>query len=435
MPDAIRRILVSSASVGFFRALSLALGFIQSVLLARVFGAEAFGQWMLVFGFAGILAMVARLGLDAALLVRAAHLIGEGRLRDAQHAAIASLWIALALAILPVVALLSVPESIGAVLGDRALSSLLVVFCAVILVHQASGQLVSWLRANDLATQASMLGDALPVFLHVLLLLVLWGRGGDFSIVSFAIWSVVIQAFVLFILHLTVQRLAPLPLKLPERRAWQELLKMAPDYYGIALAGAFGSWFVLWMVSVFAHGKEIAQFAIALRLVTSGVLVTGIVNFVIVPRMAERHASGDSDGLRVQFGTGLNINVAVALPLLLLIAVFSEQLLLIWGEQFADAAPLVWILAIGELVNILTGSCGYAMTVSGYQRMMLRVTLYSLASRLALCLILIPKFGLTGAAVAQAAAMTLEHMAKSYLASAKLGIHPFPLNLLLERNT
>lgn len=68
------------------RALGIALSFVSSVLLTRLLGTEGYGQYALIASWAGVLGILASLGLGPALLREAAlHAAGSDRNRLPRH--------------------------------------------------------------------------------------------------------------------------------------------------------------------------------------------------------------------------------------------------------------------------------------------------------------------------------------------------------------
>jgi hypothetical protein len=88
------------------------------------------------------------------------------------------------------------------------------------------------------------------------------------------------------------------------------------------------------------------------------------------------------------------------LPFFVVIVLFREPILLVFGESFSAGATALLILAVAEIVNAGTGICGPVLDMTGHTTMKL-VNAITMTFLLILCnALLIPRFGVTGAAVA-----------------------------------
>jgi O-antigen/teichoic acid export membrane protein len=90
--------------------------------------------------------------------------------------------------------------------------------------------------------------------------------------------------------------------------------------------------------------------------------------------------------------------LVIALPLLLL----AEFVLRLFEDAFVAGSSALRILLVGQVVSAMAGSVGYIMMMTGHERQAAFVTLGATAGNILLNLMLIPPFGMEGAAVARA---------------------------------
>ena len=79
---------------------------------------------------------------------------------------------------------------------------------------------------------------------------------------------------------------------------------------------------------------------------------------------------------------------------------FSGPLLAIFGKEFKDGSLALVILFLGTLFNAGTGTCEPMITMTGYSKLKLANSALGTAMTIGLAWLLIPKWGLIGAAVA-----------------------------------
>ena len=112
--------------------------------------------------------------------------------------------------------------------------------------------------------------------------------------------------------------------------------------------------------------------------------------------------------------------LAIALPLLDL----AGFVLSMFGDSFTAASGALRILLLGQLVNAATGSVGSLLTMTGHERAAAVVLAVAAAAQIALGLVLIPRLGAEGAALANTASLVGWNAVMAVLVWKKLGIVP-----------
>jgi len=135
------------------------------------------------------------------------------------------------------------------------------------------------------------------------------------------------------------------------------------------------------------------------------------VNLLVAPDFAALHAQGRRLELerhaRLAAWGATTFMLVTLLPLLLC----GRPLLRLFGDEFVAGFPVLLVLLSGAAVNALCGSVGLLLNMTGHQREMLVVAVCSLGVNWILSLILIPRYGLMGTAVAFAVSMALWNVA------------------------
>ncbi|MGH6862439.1 MAG: lipopolysaccharide biosynthesis protein, partial [Phyllobacterium sp.] len=97
-------------------------------------------------------------------------------------------------------------------------------------------------------------------------------------------------------------------------------------------------------------------------------------------------------------------SLAMALILLLL----GKPLLSLFGAQFTDGYPLLFILAVGVIARASVGPAESLLNMAGKQKICAAVYAATLIVNICLSIVLIPAYGLVGAAFATAFSMVFE---------------------------
>lgn len=142
------------------------------------------------------------------------------------------------------------------------------------------------------------------------------------------------------------------------------------------------------------------------RLVTLAVFVVNPINAAFAPRIANLFARRELGLLREIYTVATNWIVRLSLPAFAILLVLPGSLLgLFFGPSFTSGATVVLILALGQLCNAATGPCGMVINMSGRNRLNLIDNVMVLVLNVGLNLVLIPLWGINGAALAWAVSL------------------------------
>jgi O-antigen/teichoic acid export membrane protein len=111
----------------------------------------------------------------------------------------------------------------------------------------------------------------------------------------------------------------------------------------------------------------------------------------------------------------------VSWPGYLLLAVFAPAFLQLFGPQFAAGAAPMAVLAAAMLINVGVGLVQTVLLMSGNSRGHLLATACGLALNVTACVLLIPRHGALGAAVAWSIGIVAENLLAAVLARRALG--------------
>jgi O-antigen/teichoic acid export membrane protein len=143
------------------------------------------------------------------------------------------------------------------------------------------------------------------------------------------------------------------------------------------------------------------------------------------PFVADLHARGERERLDRLFKTLTRWTVIATLPAFLLIAVAPSSILKLFGSGFAGGRTALLILLGGQLVNIATGSVGFVLIMVGRTGWDLIVYACSLALDLTLAIVLSSRYGIEGAAIANAVTFGTSNLARLFLVKKFVGIQPY----------
>lgn len=181
------------------------------------------------------------------------------------------------------------------------------------------------------------------------------------------------------------------------------------------------------MLGAWRSSSEVGIFGVANRtaVLTSFVLIA--VNSIAAPKFAALYREGNLGGLERTARHSATLMALFAGPLLLVMLIAPTWILSFFGPAFREGATVLRILALGQFVNVITGSVGYVLMMSGHETTMRNVVGVCAVVNLALNILLIPTWGILGAAVATSAGISIQNLIGAVLVRRKLGIMTLPM--------
>lgn len=118
----------------------------------------------------------------------------------------------------------------------------------------------------------------------------------------------------------------------------------------------------------FATVAELGQFGVAFRLMNLVTVILVTLAAVFGPQFAAAYALKDAARLRHLLKRSQQFSLLLFAPFLLAFTVLAGPVLGLFGAEFREAEPLLWILALGQLVNAATGLVGYLLNMMHQER-------------------------------------------------------------------
>lgn len=199
--------------------------------------------------------------------------------------------------------------------------------------------------------------------------------------------------------------------------------RLAKDVPHVEPAYAYGKWFRIslpllvggvceiviqnadiLLLSFFRPSEEIGHYFAAAKTTGLSLFIVYAVATAYAGRIAAAHALGDRIKLESLVGDAVRGTFMPAAAVIVAILAIGYPVLAQFGETFTDAYPLMFILAAGFLVKAAMGPSDTILNMMGHQRATALSLGIAAVVAVTLSLLLIPAWGVTGAAVATATA-------------------------------
>jgi O-antigen/teichoic acid export membrane protein len=194
------------------------------------------------------------------------------------------------------------------------------------------------------------------------------------------------------------------------------------------LAGVFqiaAIWLNVLLVGALRSPREAGIYAAVSKLAMIGTLVMEAVRLPFAPQISGLLARGERDRARTVYQVGTSWMVAACWPLYLLFAIFGTVVLQIFGSEFSVGYTALLVLSLAMLLNVGTGSVTVLLLMAGKSSWNVFNTVAALAVNVGLGLLLVPRIGITGAAIGWAAGIAVDNLAALVEVWLLLRLHPF----------
>ncbi|MEV6636739.1 flippase [Actinoplanes sp. NPDC051470] len=379
------------------------------LLLARVLGEDEVGRYAQGYAVLTLLGLLALSGFRAGVTrFVAVHLADDDPAAVRGTVRLALLVSGGSAALLGVVLALAAPW-LAERLHDPALTGglrlMALTLPASTVMEAALAATRGWRSQKAFTLVGQIYEPACRLVITAALLLAGFGVGGAFTALVVSAWS----AAVLALLALR-KRLAALTGD-GHTYAPRQLFSFSTVSWVSSLASTGLIWLDTLLLGFFAS-PDIGVYNVSTRLVTVAVFVLAPLNAAFAPYLADLYHRGELDQVRASYRAVTGWVIRLSLPAFAALLAFPDELLTLFGNAYAAGAAVTVILAVGQLVNAATGPCGTVLNMSGQVALNMADNVAALVLNVLLNLVLIPEYGIVGAAVAWAASLTVVNLAR-----------------------
>jgi O-antigen/teichoic acid export membrane protein len=404
------------------RVVSAAVLFLSQVLLARWMGPTEFGVYVYVWTWVLLIGGIADFGLAAAAPRFIPQYREQGLLALMRGYIVRSRWMALAsgtgLAALSVAAILLAEPWLGdPVVIPLLLAALCLPFFALTNVQDGIARSHDWVRLALLP----------PYILRPTLMLVLMAGGhvaGFAATATAAMIAAVLATFLTAMVQMLVlnRRLsAAVPPGTSESAPGLWLKTAMP----IMMVDGFYLMLTYVDILVLKHFRgpeEVAMYYAASKTLA----LVAFVNFSVAAASAHKfsayHVTGDREKLQAFLSQAVRWTFLPSLIATAAILGLGKMFLWLFGPAFVAAYPLMFILAVGLMARAAVGPVERLLNMLGQQNICAAVYAIAFIMNLVLALWLVPRLGMTGAAIGTAITMIVESVLLALLTWRRLGL-------------
>jgi O-antigen/teichoic acid export membrane protein len=179
------------------------------------------------------------------------------------------------------------------------------------------------------------------------------------------------------------------------------------------------------LVAIIMGPAAAAVYTAATRFLVVGQLGNMAISMAAQPRFTELFALGDRRSANVVYQVTTAWLVLLTWPLYLLAVVYGPEVLSVFGHSYRAGADVMVILALTMLLAAACGQVDMVLITTGRSSWSLINGLLAVGVNVSLDLVLIPRYGITGAAIGWAVAIVLTNLMPMAQLASSIHLQPF----------
>ena len=187
-------------------------------------------------------------------------------------------------------------------------------------------------------------------------------------------------------------------------------------------------WTATMMLGYFKSAEVVGVYSAVSSLVGFLGMMIGPMGFVYVPVVSKLWGENRIGSVGSIYQIMTKWCFLLTFPIFVLMFVYPESLLTnIYGADYTSGALVLQILAMGSITNSYFGFNYHTIMASGDSDLLMKCSLASAAMNVFLNFILIPQYGILGAAIASSVSFSLIEVFMTFKIWKNQNIHPFTL--------
>jgi len=405
------------------RILATGLGLVSSIIVARFYGAEVMGILAVINSFLMVATIFTVLGTKTSILrLIPEHLVKYSPTsafklyRKTQYMVIGASLITGTLFFFAANLIADKVFSKPQMSFYFALSAVFVVFKSLMLLNTQAVRGLSLIRVFAFM---QILPQAFNLILLVLFGLLLSTKNvpvyamlGGFALTGILGWVIMEHAF--------KNKMAPQD-RVQPMTAGEILAISLPMLMTATMVFVIGQTGVI-MIGMFRSEAEVGYYAIAVKLASLTTFILQAINSMAAPKFSELFHSGNIDELFYVAKKSAKLIFWTTTPILVGFVFFGKPLInIMFGHEFVVAYPALLLLVLGQFVHSISGATGLFMNMTGNQSVFRNILLIAALTNIGLNVLLIPKLGIHGAAVAAMVSIVLWNFSTLVYIKSKFG--------------
>lgn len=401
-----------------FRIFGLGTAFLVTFLITRLFGVATFGNYSLVFTIAQATSIIFTLGIPITQI----KIIGNNNYdyKKAKKLLIVGMKLALVFSIFPILVFYFGSDFIAkTIFHNSELKPYLTTVTFLLPFFVLHEIFICFFLATKNFRRYNIFMFVLPnvLFIIFLGLFYYFGKTGEYTFIAFAlsiILTVITEAVVIFELKPNREEAAFTPV---------ELLKTASPLMFSGFLVYMINWTDIIMLGLMVDEKQVGIYNIAYKIGTIGFLVIVSISTIITPKIASLYGENKMDELKKLINNSTRLIAALSFPIVVVLIIMNQFILSFFGQEALAGGMTMIIISLGVLFNAVTGNVDQVLNMTNNQGILRNIIAVCFFVNVILNFILIPQYGIEGAAYSSLITNILINLLSVYYMKKRLGFY------------
>ena len=179
------------------------------------------------------------------------------------------------------------------------------------------------------------------------------------------------------------------------------------------------------ILGVMCTMSEVGIYSVAVKMAIFVEFGASIINVILAPMISICFHKGDTERLQFIVDQALRWIFIISAPFAALLILLGDEILGFMGTAYVDGRFSLSLLVISYLISAFYGCVGFLLTMTGHQNQYAYVMTLSSLLNIVMNLLLIPRYGINGAAFSALVSRILWNVWMSFIVHKRLGLRAF----------
>ncbi|CAH7388039.1 Flippase [Vibrio chagasii] len=379
----------------FGQGFSLLLG----VLLARALGPDNFGKYSYIMSIVAVATIPTVAGLPQLIIREVSKNLSIGSLGEIRGVLI---WANLYVAIVSLIVIFLFFGLINFDFFDDSIKSLLVIALFLIPLKGMLAKQSSVINAFQRPTLAQIPTCVVYPLIFFIMASAYCMFGSQLTI-DVVIFSQLISLFIATLFSVFVSQLIfrenVISSAIPALYSFMTWHKALLPFSLMFIISSLNAELATFFLGFLSTDENVAYFKVA----SQGIILISLnlqaINSIISPQIASSFSNNEFSVTQEVLVKSVRLSVICGVPISIGLYFFGGYIIsFVFGDRYIDAASVLKVLCIGQVVNLCCGSVGVVLNMTGNELSTVKALIVSIILSIALLFLLVPIYGALGAA-------------------------------------
>ena len=233
------------------------------------------------------------------------------------------------------------------------------------------------------------------------------------SVLKISFLYTIFRIIVFFITHYFF--LKKIKIKVNSFKIDLSIFKNTINMYLINIVAVLNATFDLVIISIFLSNYELGVYSVVIRISLALIIILQVSNSILKPKISNLFFNNNLKELNILKKKSIKYIGFFSLLIFIIIVIFGEFILQLWGEEFKTAYTILVIVSFGQMVNATTGPVGSILVMCGREKEHKYLSVFMFFLSLIILPYLTYHYKLIGASVGLTSLLVIENLTKLIL--------------------